>query len=253
MRIFRRQTSSQIRPTFVLISLTLTILSSLVGCGSGGSSQSSQSSQHSATPVAVVSTAPVSGASSVAFNTSIAVIFNADINPATITPGTFQVSNVTGTVAYDATNKAVVFHPDAPMAANTPYTVVVTTGVKSTTGGALAQQYSFTFSTGNAPDLTPPTVTSVFPANGATSVPLQTAITVTFSEAMDPTGLVGNAGSGIPAALAYNSQTFTATLTPTSNLTPHTLYSATVPGTARDLAGNQMGADYVWAFTTAAQ
>jgi hypothetical protein len=91
------------------------------------------------------------------------------------------------------------------------------------------------------------------PANGSTNVPLNTQMTVTFSEAMDPTGLVGSTVTGISASLMYDSQTFTATLAPTSKLTPNTTYSATVYGTVQDLAGNQMGANYVWTFTTAAQ
>jgi hypothetical protein len=156
-------------------------------------------------------------------------------------------------LTYNATNETAVFHPAAPMAANTTYTVVLTTGIKSTAGATFAQQYSFSFSTGNVPDTTPPTITSVVPANGSTNVPLNTQVTVTFSEAMDPTELVGSTGVGLPASLAYDSQTFTATLTPASQLAPNTTYSATVFGTVQDLAGNQMGANYVWTFTTAAQ
>jgi len=248
MLIERQRTPSQFVPNFILSVFTLTILFSL-GCSSG---RSSQPVLPPTTPV-VASSVPANGASAVPFNTSIAVTFNVDIDPATLTPSTFYVSNVSGTVAYDATNETAVFHPAAPMAANTTYTVVLTTGIKSTAGATFAQQYSFSFSTGNVPDTTPPTITTVVPANGSTNVPLNTQVTVTFSEAMDPTGLVGSTVTGLPASLAYNSQTFTATLAPTSLLAPNTTYSATVFGTVQDLAGNQMGANYVWTFTTAAQ
>ena len=47
------------------------------------------------TPV-VASSVPANGASVVPFNTSIAVTFNVDIDPATLTPSTFYVSNVSG-------------------------------------------------------------------------------------------------------------------------------------------------------------
>ena len=233
----QQRTPLQFVPNFILLVFMSTILSSL-GCSNG---ESSQQVLPPTTPV-VVSSVPASGTSAVPFNTSIAVTFNVDIDPATLTPSTFYVSNVSGTVAYNATNVTAVFHPAAPMAANTTYTVVLTTGIKSTAGATFAQQYSFSFSTGNVPDTTPPTITTVVPANGSTNVPLNTQVTVTFSEAMDPTGLVGSTVTGLPASLAYNSQTFTATLAPTSLLAPNTTYSATVYGTARDLAGNQMGA-----------
>jgi hypothetical protein len=43
-----------------------------------------------------------------------------------------------------------------------------------------------------------------------------------------------------------------ATFTPTSNLTPNTLYTATITTGARDLAGNALAANYTWTFTTGA-
>src|SRR3954471_18060851 len=99
------------------------VLASLTGCGGGGSSQTQpiqagQSSPPPATPH-VASTLPAHGASGVAFNVAIAVTFTADMDASTITPATFRVGNIGGTVAYDVTNKTAVFHPAGTMAANT--------------------------------------------------------------------------------------------------------------------------------------
>src|SRR5207248_505114 len=43
-----------------------------------------------------------------------------------------------------------------------------------------------------------------------------------------------------------------ATLTPTSNLAPNAVYTATVTTGARDLTGNALATNFVWSFTTAA-
>ena len=91
MLIERQRTPSQFVPNFILSVFTLTILFSL-GCSSG---RSSQPVLPPTTPV-VASSVPANGASAVPFNTSIAVTFNVDIDPATLTPSTFYVSNVSG-------------------------------------------------------------------------------------------------------------------------------------------------------------
>src|ERR1035437_7255708 len=152
MHMKRQRIFSPLAPNFILSAFTLAILFSL-GCSGG---QSFQPVLPPITPV-VASSVPASGASGVPFNTSIAVTFNTNISPATITPATYYVNNVSGTVAYDATNKTAVWTAGGAMAGNTTYTVVLTTGIKSTSGATLAQQYSFSFSTANVPAPPPPT------------------------------------------------------------------------------------------------
>jgi hypothetical protein len=58
----------------------------------------------------------------------------------------------------------------------------------------------------------------------------------------------------VPAAVTYDADTKTATLTPSSNLLNNTTYTATVLGGAngvKDLAGNPLASDKTWSFTTA--
>ncbi|MBN8655678.1 MAG: DUF4082 domain-containing protein, partial [Anaerolineae bacterium] len=109
-------------------------------------------------------------------------------------------------------------------------------------------------------DNTPPTITSVTPANGATNVSLGTTVTITFNEAMDPLTLTTSTfelrdGSNnlVPASVTYNSTTRTATLTPNSPLSLTATYTARVIGTAsgaKDAAGNPLGSDSTWSFST---
>ncbi len=117
------------------------------------------------------------------------------------------------------------------------------------------------FTTATGPDVTPPTVTGRTPASGATGVGLTTAVTATFSEALDAATVTGtsfqllNAGVPVAASVTYSAATNTATLTPAAALTGSTTYAATVKGGAsgvKDLAGNALAADATWTFATAA-
>src|SRR5206468_700648 len=56
----------------------------------------------------------------------------------------------------------------------------------------------------------------------------------------------------VPATVSYDASTFTATLTPSTPLSPAAHYTARVDRTVTDVAGNPLGADVSWSFTTAA-
>ncbi len=124
-------------------------------------------------------------------------------------------------------------------------------------------------------DTTPPTVTSRFPAAGATNVNPSVPVTATFSEAMDPSTISTSTAGGeggtafgtvelrdpsqnlVNATVAYDTSTRTATLQPQTALALSTTYNAIVKGgtidpRVKDLAGNAMAATATWSFTTAA-
>ena len=121
----------------------------------------------------------------------------------------------------------------------------------------LATSNSFTVTGGVTP-----TVTATTPASGATSVNVGTTVTATFSKAMDTATigtstfeLRGASNTLVPATVAYNASTNTATLTPSSALANGATYTATVKGGAtdprvKDLAGNALAANVTWSFTT---
>jgi hypothetical protein len=108
---------------------------------------------------------------------------------------------------------------------------------------------------------TPPTVVSVSPNSGATGVSTGTAVAATFSEPMNAasinstTFVLRDASNAIvPSAVAYNSGTNTATLSPSAALTAGTTYSVRVSGGTngvQDAAGTPLASDYTWTFTTA--
>ena len=80
----------------------------------------------------------------------------------------------------------MTFTPTAALAPNTLFTATLTTMITDLAGNPLAANYVWSFTTGAAPDTTPPEIVSTIPANAATNVPINQAVSATFTEAMDP-------------------------------------------------------------------
>jgi len=95
------------------------------------------------------------------------------------------------------------------------------------------------------PDLIPPQVVSNVPADGATSVALNTNIVVTFTEEMDQANTEG-AFEIVPAAagsFSWNAGGDVLTFNPSSDLVGATSYTVTIYVAATDLAGNTLDGD----------
>lgn len=115
----------------------------------------------------------------------------------------------------------------------------------------------------NGPDTTPPTVASTSPVDGATGVSAYAPVRATFGEALDPATVTtatfelrDAADALVPATVAYDASTRTATLTPGVVLVNDAVYTATLVGAPaspriQDVAGNALAADVTWSFTVA--
>jgi hypothetical protein len=111
---------------------------------------------------------------------------------------------------------------------------------------------------GSTADITRPRVTAVVPLDNAANVAINTRITATFSEAMNPATINDNtfkvtrisdntAVSGTVTPSGSN-----AVFRPLSNLVDNTTYRVTITTGAKDPAGNALAANYLWSFTTGA-
>lgn len=210
------------------------------------------------TPPTVSSTVPANNALNVPVGNALSATFSEALNPLTVNTSTFTVKQgvtaVTGTVNYSGVT--ATFTPTGNLAPNVPFTATITTGVKDLSGNALAANYVWTFTTGPAPNLTPPTVSSTVPANNATNVPVGNALSATFSEALNPltvtttTFTLKQGATSIAGTVNYAG--ITATFTASANLAPNLPYTATITTGVHDLSGNALAANYVWTFTTGA-
>jgi hypothetical protein len=207
----------------------------------------------------VISTLPVTSPENVTvpLNQVVSATFSEPMKAATIAGTTnFTLfaqgseTPVAGQVEYASSGNALVFQPSVNLAASTTYTAMITTGVESQAGVAMASSYSWIFMTGTTANTTQPGLVKTIPANLATNVPLNQAISATFTEAMNPFTLTtatfllyqGSSLSGtpIPATITYDSINYIATLTPTALLTANTTYTVTVTTGAQDKNGNPL-------------
>jgi hypothetical protein len=112
-------------------------------------------------------------------------------------------------------------------------------------------------------DITAPTVTAASPGDGAAGASTTPALSVTFSEPVDPTTVNASTitlsqqadGLAIPAIVSYDDATRTATLSLDGDLNPLRTYVIAVKGGdagVKDVAGNPLAADVTSSFTTPA-
>ncbi|MCA9907505.1 MAG: Ig-like domain-containing protein, partial [Anaerolineae bacterium] len=134
------------------------------------------------------------------------------------------------------------------------FTLETTKGMQYARFDATAGAYTVVY----ALDTVPPTITGRSPAPNATDVAAATNVTATFNEPMDALTLTtasvrlraDGAGSDVVAVVTYDAGTNSAILNPDADLAPATLYTVTVASTVADSAGNALGADDTWTFTT---
>ena len=211
----------------------------------------------------VSSTFPFTSLSGACPNTMVTATFSKAMNPSSINTTTFTLSGpgptiVGGTIAYNASSNTATFSPSATLGLATPYTATITTGAKDVYGNPLASNFVWTFTTSNTTcQPGPPTVDSVAPVSGSAGICPNSVAVASFSEAMNPATinsttfmLTGPGTAAVAGAVIYNAATYVATLTPSSNLALHTLYTATITTGVQDLLGNSLTSNYVWSFTT---
>src|SRR5579864_5194155 len=207
------------------------------------------------TPPTVISvTPPDSSTLASPGSTVITATFSKPMNPATVNTSTFTLTSggtsVSGQVTYVAATNIAIFTPSGGLAPGT-FTATITTGAKDAFGIALSANFVWSFRTGA------PSVISTVPTSGATAVPVNTLVSATFSEAINPATINGTTftvtGPGAtPIAGTVTYAGSTATFTPSAILANSTVFTATITTGAKDPAGASLAANSVWTFTTAA-
>jgi hypothetical protein len=266
--------------------LTLSLFLVGMGCGGGGEKDTADESDASlstdagpdaSTPpapgeFALLGTMPADQAVNVVRNVAVVLSFSTPVQQDSLSADTFFLypssagaqAKVAGAFSFSADLKSVTLKPSANLAGDTAHTVVVrsgSAGVLDAEGQTLAADISFTFTTANEDDTTPPSLVSIQPSHGAIDVPLDSTIELVFSEPIDPTTLDANFEliewwDGNPQGEAL-SGTFDTSRNPTIVFTPEAMFDkgdelkVTVRGAIEDLAGNQMGQTHSAIFTAA--
>ncbi|PIY28166.1 MAG: hypothetical protein COZ09_11385, partial [Comamonadaceae bacterium CG_4_10_14_3_um_filter_60_42] len=258
------------RPLSWLMAPVLSV--ALVACGGGG--QDTILGSGGIAPVVVVpptvtNVTPLRNATGVATNTkTITATFSQAMDSDTLTADSFTLAcpaatPITGgTVSYlPASRMATLTLPAGTvLASGALCDAAITTAAKDSTGLALAKTFPWQFTTGKVADLTAPTVTNTLNAEGATTVAINTRVSATFSEALDPLSVDNTSytlkqtatGEAVTGTTSYSG--VDAVFIPSAPLLAGTQYTATIKSGATgvvDLAGNPLAKDYVWNWTTA--
>jgi len=127
-------------------------------------------------------------------------------------------------------------------------------------GSALRMALLFTLVAcgGSEDDGAAPTVRSSNPTNDASGVPLNTRISVSFSEPMDPLSItpasfvVNAGGTSVPGTVSAGDDGTTAIFTPTNNLAGNTAFTGKITAKAMTPSGKALASEHTWRFTTGA-
>ena len=169
-----------------------------------------------------------------------------------ISPGTWTVvENVSGTAGVSGSGYLAVLHFHVIGSEGDSSTITLSNGML---GNNLAEEIPATWvgDSVSVPDTTPPTVVSVSPEADATGVAISTAVSATFNEAMNELTITTGSFTldGVSGSVSYDSGTYTATFTPSGDLSYDTTYTATLSTAITDAAGNPLASAYSWSFTT---
>jgi hypothetical protein len=248
--------------------LTGTVYNASVTIGSGNNSgnnlkykswsYTTEGTGADVTPPTVVSANPANSSTNASITTKLSVTFSEAMKLSTISASSFILKqgtiSVAGSVTYSGTT--ATFSPSANLSASTVYTASITTAVTDVAGNALSTAYNWTFTTAAMADVTPPSISSVSPLSGASSVAIGSMVTATFNEPVDASTLTASTFTlkqgTVSVAGVISISGSTVTFTPASALTGNTVYTVTITNGVKDLSGNAMSANYTWNFTTVA-
>jgi hypothetical protein len=205
------------------------------------------------TPPAITYRSPSPNATGVGVGESVIVEFSEPVDYNSVVNG-FTWTSTGGPVArqvqYNQTSFA--FTPLQPLDTGTQYMVSLV-GVQDFASNTMANT-TWSFTTTLVHDTTPPTLVSSSPANHAAHVSVNTNLSLTFSEAINPNVFEGqitpNPGDG---TMTWSNGGKTLTFDPDLPLASNQQYSVTfLPGGIQDLAGNGNVDIINIVFTTAA-
>ncbi len=183
--------------------------------------------------LAVTEVLPAPDTNGVEAGAVITVIFNRPVVPLGIAEDTANLPNpLTFDPAVEGEGEWLntsiyVFHPQPALAGGTTYTVTVNPGLEAVDGAALAEAYSWSFTTVN------PAIVETLPMDLATDVGLDDSIMVTFNQPMNRENVEANfylraeaQSSNVSGTFEWSDDSTGFNFVPDENLRLDTLYTA---------------------------
>ena len=220
------------------------------------------------TPPEVVGVHPENASFDIVTNIRPEISFSENIEPSSITGttegecvGSVQLSRndfedcIITTLSVSGAKLTI--SPNDNLSLVSEYKIKLTTGIKDQSGNALAGDFITSFTTS-----TPPKVIKIQPDNLSLAVDITTNPKITFSETLDNSSINGTIdrnclgsvqladadGGCIGVVLSLSENILT--ISPIDNLSLGMSYSVTLLPEIKDLAGNELGGNFLSKFTT---
>jgi hypothetical protein len=193
----------------------------------------------------IVWTSPGDGDTGVALDASVRVVFDTAMDQAS-TASSFTILPPVSGGSASVSGTTLDWSHSARFAPNTTHTVTISTAAKSAAGESLFAPYSFSFRS-----LGPPVVVSTSPPAGASAVPLDSKVTVSWDQTMaaSPTDQSFSVSPQVAGSVTVSASNLT--FSHPGNFTPNTTYAVTISTKAQSAAGINMTSPHVFAFRTA--
>ncbi len=237
--------------------ILLSFIAFMPACGGGGGGGDGGPSDD----LSIVSTTPADGATDVDVATTVQLVFNTPVDPATLESedaGSFVDSegdDVDLELSISGDGKTVTLTPREPLDYGETYTLTLYAGVvKNTSGKGLVSDASFSFTTEAQPESF--SVSSRTPAADATNVSISSTIDVIFNMPLNQSTLSAatfnvthGGGTPVPGSITFPTA-YTARLTPSADLAYGTTYTVTLTSGIQNQLGQAL-AGQSYSFSTA--
>jgi hypothetical protein len=227
----------------------------------------------------VLSTDPGNGESNVPADVIVTAEFNKDLDSVSVNNVTFRLTGsvtgeVQGSVVYNPTSRIATFMPYEPFVPQAPgqaerVDALLSGTIRDLEGNGLDgndnkvsegspyDDYRWTFYIETAePDTIHPRVVSTYPLPDARNVPLDTVITITFSEYMKESSLnestiiiISSLHETVPGTLSYVDSLNTVTFEPETDFTIEDTVTVTATAGCQDRSSNSL-IEYFFTFFT---
>ena len=211
----------------------------------------------------VLGFSPACGTINVSPSGSFCVDFSEPVDADSVDPSTFHLSTpfvdpVPVKLSLSADKRSICLTPESALPTDTAVGLHLGSEIKDLSGNPLASAPACSFVT---VETVKPFVAGKSPKPGEEKVPVGSPVTVEFSEPLVAGAVhagtvslkkVSAAGalSPVPGTLSYDPASLVATIQHAKKFSYSSTYQVKVSGTIQDIAGNSIGADDVWTFST---
>ncbi|MEM7183011.1 MAG: Ig-like domain-containing protein [Spirochaetota bacterium] len=204
---------------------------------------------------------PAESSSDVVLNTSLQLVFSEDLSPETVNDETIilQQGDIILEKQLEFIGNVVQIKPLQQFSSFTTYTANLKSTIQDLSGNSFGTDKIFHFTTLDTADRIAPNIETIVPADNSTEISNNSFITINFSETIDITSVhsksfyieeLDDKGNAKKVSGNVTGEAATILFRVKNSFRSGTKHRIHLLSTVSDLAGNQMGEDKVYTYTT---